>query len=207
MKGGKKKKLSLKCFYLSKCVPAVFPLSGGSTEALLLLFFASRIPGFWIQCYPSWGTWAEHAGCILLGCCGWAPRDRWDQQSLLFVLDAKKGKKMFFFLFVPEATPERVTWGKRKCAHGAEGCAGFRALTLWGGGDVGSGVFITPKLIYLQFLLSRLLLGNYSPAQKPWTILQICFGDLFLSLCVFLGLFSFWCGNNYIACFLCSGSD
>lgn len=44
--GRGKKKNYLKCFYLSlksECVPAVLSLSAWSTEALLLLLFASRI--------------------------------------------------------------------------------------------------------------------------------------------------------------------
>lgn len=126
----------------------------------------------------------------------------------------KKGKKMFFFLLVPEAIPERVTSGKRKCGHVLKDVQdlGHPLCRLCGeggrgGGAVGSEVFITPKLLTCSFYSSWFLLWSYSPAQKPWTILQICFGCFFLSLCLFLGLFSFWCGNNYIACFLCSVSD
>lgn len=156
------------------------------------------LPEFWLWCYPR---------CILWGCwnsCGWAPLDKVGAAVNALCARCKKGKTMFFFLFVPHQ--KRVISGKIQCGC-AEGWAGFWTLCRLCGGAVGSEVFITPKLASLSFLFPWFVLGNHSPAQKPWTILQICFAGLFLSLCVFLGLFSFWCGNNYIACFLCSGSD
>lgn len=63
---------------------------------------------------------------------------------------------MFFFLLVPEATPERVTSGKRKRGHVLKDVQdlGYPLCRLCGEGGrgrgaVGSEVFITPKLAYL----------------------------------------------------------
>lgn len=63
---------------------------------------------------------------------------------------------MFFFLLVPEATPERVTSGKKKRGHVLKDVQdlGYLLCRLCGEGGrgrgaVGSEVFITPKLAYL----------------------------------------------------------
>lgn len=71
---------------------------------------------------------------------------------MLFVLDSKKGKKMF----VQEATPERVISDKMKCGHVLKGVQDFGHLLCRlcgeggrGEGAVGSEVFITPKLAFL----------------------------------------------------------
>ena len=66
--------------------------------------------------------WSGRTECILWGWRGWHSSRGWgspgrwvDWCSLLglmhFVL---KGRKVFFFLFVTEATPEKVTLGKLK---------------------------------------------------------------------------------------------
>lgn len=75
---------------------------------------------------------------------------------MLFVLGAKKGKTIFFFLFVPKATPERVISGKMKCGHVLKDVQDFgHPLCMLceegsrGGGAVGSEVFITPNLASL----------------------------------------------------------
>lgn len=95
---------------------------------------------------------------------------------------------MFFFLLVPEATPERVTSGKRKCGHVLKNVQdlGYPLCRLCGeggrgGGAVGSEVFITLKLVGLPVVIAlsdfccEIIAQQRSPELFCRSALEGCF--------------------------------